>query len=169
MASSAAATVKYEATSTTFVSATAVMPTSSICFASPRFSDHLIAAISPPSGRGPAGRIWSKLPASHWASTPSNDSVYETHCSAKPECPSADQSFAGNCRCQRPLSWPEHGSSHDAFASSSGNTDRIGVAIHDVRLRRQINFAGMMGLVRALPSQRATRLMMATAVQATVV
>ena len=80
-----------------------------------------MAASSPPYGRAPAGRIWSKLPASHWASTLSNDSVYETQCCAKTEFGKTCQGSAGNCRCnQRPLSWPQHGSSHDAFASSSG-------------------------------------------------
>ena len=93
------ATVKYEVASTTPDSATAVMPTNSLYFASPRFSDHLFAAISPPNGRAPASRIWSKLPASHWASTPSSDSVYETHICAKNEFPSRCQGTAGNCRC----------------------------------------------------------------------
>ena len=102
-------------------SATAVMPTSSFCFASPRFRDHVIAADSPPNGKAPPGRIWSKLPASHWASTPSNDSVYETHCCAKCEPESKDQAAAGNCRRshERRLSWLKNGSSHDAFASSN--------------------------------------------------
>ena len=58
-----------------------------------------MAAVSPPAGKAPAGRIWSKLPASHWASTLSNDSVYEAHVSAKCEFVYACQGTVGNCRC----------------------------------------------------------------------
>ena len=57
-----------------------------------------MAARSPPPGRTSAGRIWSKLPASHWASTPSNDSVFETHCREKNEFGYTAQTTAGNCK-----------------------------------------------------------------------
>ena len=81
-----------------------------------------MVVISPPNGNAPAGRVWSKLPASHWASIPSNDSVYETQRCEKNEFSSKCQGTAGNCRCnQRPLNWLENKSSHDAFASSSCN------------------------------------------------
>ena len=39
---------------------------------------HVTAALSPARGSVPAGRIWSKFPDSHWASTLSNDIVCET-------------------------------------------------------------------------------------------
>ena len=55
-----------------------------------------MAADSPPSDMTQAGRIWPKLLASHWASTPSNDSVYETHCCANQEFWSTCQDTAGN-------------------------------------------------------------------------
>ena len=98
---------------------------------------------SPPNGGAAPGRIWSKLPASHWASTLSNDSVYVTQHCAKNEFVYKTQLIAGNCRCnQRPsLSWLEHGSSDDAFASSSGSIG-TSAATHDLRLRRRINLQG---------------------------
>ena len=69
-----------------------------------------MAADSPPSDRTQAGRIWPKLLASHWASTPSNESVYPIHCCAKSEFVIKNQGTAGYCGCnQRPsLSWLEH-------------------------------------------------------------
>ena len=74
------------------------MSSKSGTYAQAGIETHFMAACSPPRGKTSAGRIWSKVPASHWASTLSNDSVYETHCCAKNEPLTTDQSTAGNCR-----------------------------------------------------------------------